>query len=126
MKNIFLIFIVLFILWHGWDQAGDQVQAGGFKTTHFHLSGGASKDIFNKMLRDKVHPETIKHFLQLENQLLKVEQASVCSGNPRDYEAFALSSEIKDTFTGYDFSYHTKHLKQIAEPNKIINQNVKC
>ena len=41
-------------------------------------------------------------------------------------EAFALSDEIKNRFKGYDFSYHTKHLKQISEPDKIINRNITC
>ena len=57
---------------------------------------------------------------------VNLERKSVCSGVSQKVEAFALSDEIKNRFKGYDFSYHTKHLKQISEPDKVINRNITC
>ena len=37
-----------------------------------------------------------------------------------------ISNKIKDIFPKYNFSYHTIHLKQVAEPNKYINILISC
>jgi hypothetical protein len=37
-----------------------------------------------------------------------------------------LSNKIKEMFPKYNFSHHTIHLKQIAEPKKSINPYIKC
>jgi hypothetical protein len=121
-----LVAVVLIIVWHSWKQSGEEVGILGYKTTHFHLSQGKSKEMFEQMRADGLSGESLKLFAQLEDRLLKIEQVSVCSGNPREYEAFTVSNQIKDTFVGYDFSYHTIHLKQVAEPNKFINQSIIC
>ena len=39
---------------------------------------------------------------------------------------YALSDEIKEKFKPYDFEYHVALLKQIAEPHKVIIQNIRC
>lgn len=41
-------------------------------------------------------------------------------------QASLLSNKIKDAFPKYDFSHHVIHLKQIAEPTKIVNRKIKC
>jgi len=126
MIQLILIAVVLIIMWHSWKQSGEEVGVLGYKTKYFHLSQGKSKEMFEQMRTDGLSGESLKLFAQLEDRLLKIEQVSVCSGNPREYEAFSVSNQIKDTFVAYDFSYHTIHIKQIAEPNKLINQSVIC
>ena len=82
--------------------------------------------MFEKMREDGMGPESLKRFIMLEDRLLRVEQTSVCTGNPRVHEAFAISEAIKEGFLGYDFSYHAKHLKQVSEPHKLINRSLRC
>jgi hypothetical protein len=123
---IILAAIMLFIMWHTWNQGMEEVGILGYKTSHFHLSRGESKRMFEKMREDGMGPDSLKLFLMLEDRLLKIEQTSVCSGNPRVHEAFAVSNEMKESFLGYDFSYHASHLKQVAEPQKLINRNITC
>lgn len=118
--------ILFFILWDTWKQGKEEVGILGYKTAHFHLSQGESKRMFERMREDGMGAESLKLFLMLEDRLLKIEQTSVCSGNPRVHEAFAVSDEIKETFLGYDFSYHASHLKQVAEPHKLINRSLRC
>jgi len=93
---------------------------------HFYISDGASKDTYLKMHRDNIGDEALKKFVQMEDAFLQLEQKSVCSGIPFIVQASVLSNKIKDTFPKYNFSYHTTHLKQIAEPNKTINRKIKC
>jgi hypothetical protein len=51
----------------------------------------------------------------------------VCRGDAgRRIEAMDLSQQIRETFPVYDFSYHTHHLKQMAEPDKMINKSLSC
>lgn len=126
MIVILLTVILLFITWDTWNRGTKEVGLLGYKTSYFHLSQGESKRMYEKMREDGMGPESLKLFLMLEDRLLKIEQTSVCSGNPRVHEAFAVSNEIKDTFLGYDFLYHASHLKQVAEPQKFINQSLTC
>ena len=126
MIHLFLVVITLFIVWHSWRQSGEQVGISGYNTKHFHLSQGKSKEMFEQMRADGLSGDSLKLFAQLEDRLLYIEQLSVCSGNPNNLEAFTTSNEIKYEFGAYDFSYHTIHFKQIAEPNKLINRTVMC
>ena len=126
MIQLLLVAVVLIIVWHSWKQSSEEVGILGFKTKHFHLSQGKSKEMFEQMRTDGLSGESLKLFAQLEDQLLKIEQLAVCSGSVSTGEAFTVSNQIKDTFVGYDFSYHTIHLKQVAEPNKLINRSVVC
>ena len=126
MIQLILLAVVLVIVWHSMKQSSEEVGILGYKTKHFHLSQGMSKKMFEQMRADGLSPESLKLFAMLEDRLLKIEQVSVCSGNPREHEAFTVSNQLKDAFVGYDFSHHTLHLKQIAEPHKFINQSVIC
>ena len=126
MLTFLLLTVFLFITWDSWKKSSEEVMFIGYKTSYFHLSHGESKRIFEKMREDGMGSDSIKRFIMLEDRLLQIEQKSVCSGNPRVHEAFAISKNIKESFLGYDFSYHTKHLKQVAEPHKLINQSVRC
>jgi hypothetical protein len=93
---------------------------------NFHMSQGKSKEMYYKMVNDDLSSEKVKNFVQWEDRFLQVERNSVCSGVPNFIDAVAISDLIKRSFPKYDFSYHTIHLKQTAEPEKRINKNVKC
>jgi len=121
-----LILVVLLIMWYSWKQSGEEVDVLGYKTKYFHLSQGKSKEMYEQMKKHGLSGESLKLFVMLEDRLLKLEKEAVCSGISRDYEALVISNQIKDSFLGYDFSHHTIHLKQIAEPHKFINRSVIC
>jgi hypothetical protein len=93
---------------------------------HFHLSHGASRDMYLKMRGDGMNEKGLKRFVLMEDRLLQIEKMSVCSGLPNIVEATTLSNMIKEIFPKYNFAYHTIHLKQIAEPLKIVNTRVTC
>jgi hypothetical protein len=93
---------------------------------NFHLSGGASKQMYLLMYNQGVGAEELKKFVQLEDRFLQIERNSVCSGVSHTVEATALSNLIKDMFPKYNFAYHGIHLKQIAEPTKTVNDRIKC
>lgn len=99
-------------------------QVSGSK--NFHLSDGASASMYKLMKEQGMSDENLKRFVIMEDYLLELERVSVCTGIPRLGEATSMSQQIKDLFMGYDFSYHTAHLKQAAEPNKSINKFVSC
>ena len=107
-----------------YDKTVKSEEVGGSK--NFHMSQGMSKEMYNRMRGDGVSGQELKKFVQLEDRFLQVERNSVCSGMPRFIDALTLSDLIKRTFPKYDFSYHTIHLKQTAEPEKIINKSIKC
>jgi hypothetical protein len=106
-----------------YDKRSKSTEVEGSK--YFHLSEGASKDMYTKMHRDGMSQDNLKKFVQMEDAFLALEQKSVRSGIPYTGDASILSNRIKQTFPKYDFSYHTIHLKQIAEPNKTLNRNIK-
>lgn len=91
---------------------------------NFHLSGGASKQMYLSMHRKGMSEENLKKFVQLEDRLLQIERISVCSGVSYIGEAILISNAIKDLFPTYNFAYHTIHLKQIAEPTKTVNTRI--
>ena len=123
---ILMIIIVLFII-RGVDNiTGESVSVLGFSTKYFHMSNGESKKMYEQMLKDGIPDESLKEFIMMEDRFLNLEHLSVCTQTSRIIEAFGLSKQIKDGFLGYDFSYHAKHLKQIAEPPKLINRSIIC
>jgi hypothetical protein len=114
--------ILVFVLIHEKTTEPDEI--GGSK--NFHMSQGMSKKMYNQMRKDEVPEKELKKFVQWEDRFLQIERISVCSGLPRFIDAISISDLIKRTFPKYDFSYHTIHLKQAAEPDKIINKSIKC
>lgn len=98
----------------------------GYKTRNFGISHGMSKKMFESMKQDGMNREDLKEFLKMEDYLLGIEIDSVCRGIERAFDATSVSFKIKEKFKKYDFSYHTKHIKQIAEPNKTINRSITC
>ena len=93
---------------------------------NFHLSGGASKQMYLLMHKNGMSQESLKKFVQLEDRFLQIERNSVCSGIPNYVEGAVISNLIKELFPKYNFAYHTIHLKQIGEPLKIVNTKIKC
>lgn len=93
---------------------------------YFHLSDGDSENIYLKMREDNIGENALKKFVKMEDEFLELEQKSVCEGFSLTLQATKISNKIKDAFPKYDFSYHTKHLKQIAEPSKTVNRKIRC
>lgn len=90
--------------------------------------GKHSYNMYVKMYKNKMGENDLRDFVRMENQLLKYERDVVCVRLNYDpiVEATSLSEQIKERFLGYDFSYHTKILKQISEPDKVINRELNC
>ncbi len=123
-----LLFILLIIILaqNSSDAKGEEVSILGFKTKYFHISDGASKRMYENMKNDGNSPDLLKTFIQMEDRFLELEHISVCSGVSKRSEGYGLSDKIKEAFELYDFSYHVTHLKQMAEPHKVINRNIRC
>lgn len=121
-----LILVTILFLMRDVDSTGERVTVLGFSTKYFYMSHGESKKMYEQMRKDGIPDELLKEFIMMEDKLLNLERLSVCTQTSRIIEAFALSKRISDTFNGYDFSYHAKHLKQIAEPHKLINRSIVC
>ena len=116
--------ILIFAFIHEKNTESESEEVG--RSKNFHMSRGMSKKMYNQMRKDEVSDNELKNFVQWEDRFLQVERNSVCSGVPRFIDAIAISDLIKRSFPKYDFSYHTIHLKQAAEPDKIINKSIKC
>ena len=122
---ILILIIILFVL-RDIDITGERVSVLGFSTKYFYMSNGESKRMYEQMRNDGIPDESLKEFIIMEDRFLNLERLSVCTQTSRIIEAFGLSKQITDNFIGYDFSYHANHLKQIAEPHKLINRSIVC
>lgn len=107
-----------------YEKSNQSEEVAGSK--NFHLSGGASKQMYLHMHRNGMSQENLKKFVQLEDRLLQIERNSVCSGMSHIIEATVISNLIKELFPMYNFAYHTIHLKQVAEPTKTVNTRITC
>ena len=124
---IVILAILIFLSFTTWNTYSQEVNVLRYKSQYFYVSGGQSKRMFDTMSKDpKITLDSIKNFVMLEDRLLKLEKTSVCTGVSHEHEEFTLSDTIKEMFLAYDFSYHTIHLKQVAEPNKLINRSITC
>jgi hypothetical protein len=121
LRFVLLALVALALIY---EKAAQTEEIAGSK--NFHLSGGASKQMYLLMHRDGMNQENLKKFVQLEDRFLQIERNSVCSSVPHIVEATSLSNLIKDMFPRYNFAYHTIHLKQVAEPTKTVNTRVTC
>ena len=107
----------------------------GYETQNFQISNGKSMDIYNELMwQNKWHKldkrqnsdEVLAKFATMEDKFLEYEKDAVCRNIDTKYNAIQLSQQIKESFPGYNFDYHDIHIKQISEPNKLINRNLKC
>ena len=118
---IILICILLSIT----PKASKQVTIGNIRSNNFEISPD-SRQMVNTMKRKGLSNDEIKKFIVMEDRFLEYEKDSVCMGRDRQMDAISLNQAIKESFVGFDFTYHNKHLKQISETNRIINPNLKC
>jgi len=107
-----------------YDRAVNTEEVSGSK--HFYMSHGMSKGMYKRMEDSGVTSESLKSFVHMEDRMLELERVAVCSGIPRNLEVTALSQQIKDRFPAFDFTYHTIHIKQANEPNRLINKSITC
>ena len=128
MNTIIVIIIVLLVLYVSFEytKKNNQAVIGNFETQFFHISGGRSLDTFNAMKTANYSDETILKFVTMEDKFLSIEKEVVCRGVNRRLEAMDLSQQIIESFPGFDFSYHTHHIKQMAEPDKMVNKSLNC
>lgn len=126
MIALLFLFIIFVLLQNASQNKGVEISVLGYKTKYFHISDGASKSMYEDMKKDGVSSDSLKMFIMMEDRFLKLEQTSVCAGVSMRNEAYGVSDQIKEEFTAYNFSYHASHLKQISEPHKLINRNIRC
>jgi len=119
-----VIFVILALLLLFRNNRRIQEEVGDSK--YFYMSHGLSVDMYNKMKEDGLSEQSLKEFVKMEDRLLEIEKFSVCNRVARTTEAVGVSQNIKDRFTGYDFSYHGEHLRQVAQPTKLINRKIVC
>ena len=123
---MWILLALLVLIYFIGTKESTEIRVGNFETTNFHMSGGRSKEIFASMKDGGVGEQSRRNFAQMEDRFLALERETVCRRVSRLTEATNLSNQIKDRFPGYDFTYHGDHLKQMAEPDKFINKNLRC
>jgi hypothetical protein len=121
ITTVFLLLVAGALMY---DRAVNTEEVAGSK--YFYMSHGMSKGMYKRMEDSGVTSESLKSFVHMENRMLEVEHLAVCSGIPRSLEVTALSQQIKDRFPAFDFTYHSLHIKQASEPNRLINKSISC
>ncbi len=106
-------------------KADKQVTVGSHRSRNFEISP-PSREMFYKMQKDMMSNENLKNFMMMEDRFLEYEKDSACRGVDRRVEAGKLDQLIRETFMAYDFTYHTKHMSQISESNRIVNPYLSC
>ena len=122
---MWLLLAALFIIVAMIPKADKQVTVDTHRSRNFEISPDSRK-MFNDMKRDRISKENLKKFVVMEDRFLEYEKDSACRGIDRRVEAGKLDQIIRETFMGYDFTYHNKHLKQISEQNRKINPYLSC
>jgi hypothetical protein len=125
IKLLALLFLV-YILTTAYSASPSQAKIGSYETSNFKISGGASLNTFKDMKANGVSDEMLMKFATMEDKFLEYEKQAVCYKRPAIQLAISMSQQIQELFLGYNFSYHTLHLKQIAEPDKTVNRNLVC
>ena len=126
-KFYIILIIVLFLLLHDNFRKirnDNIVYIGNYKTKNFQKD---SKSFFKDVENKKIYSEeTLEELARTEDQFLALESETVCGGLSRYREAMVLDQQMKDRFRALDFMHHQVHIKQMAEPSKLINKNLKC
>jgi hypothetical protein len=112
MIQVFLIVLLFILFFDGKINTRERDESN-----NFYMSGGMSKKIYDKINDNKMK----RIFLELEDSFLEIEKTAIKSGVVMTKDALYLSNKIKELFPQYNFNYHALHLKQIAEPTKIVN-----
>ena len=120
MWFVIIIIALLLLLW-----ADNQTQPSvdGVRSNFF---GPDSISKFNELKDTGISSESLKEFLSMEDRFLAYEKESVCNKVSRTTNAIALSHQIKDRFSGYNFSYHDDHIRQMSTPDRVINPHLTC
>lgn len=121
ISKVFLLLIVAAMMY---DRTVNTEEVSGSK--HFYMSEGMSRGMYKRMEDSGVTSESLKAFVHMEDRMLELERLSVCSGIPRHLEVSAISQQIKDRFPAFDFTYHGIHVKQSADPSRLINRTITC
>ena len=116
--------LVIYVIFTMKESLDTQARVGNYKTKYFPVSGGKSLEVFNSMKDNNVSESSLKEFLSMEDAFLKMEYDTVRNGVSYHVQAQELSKMIKDRFRGFKFDYHVIHLKQMAEPSKLINKDI--
>ena len=126
-KFYIILIIVLILLFHdNFRKIRNEnvVYIGNYKTKNFQKD---SKSFFKDVEDKKIYSEeTLEELARTEDQFLALESETVCGGLSRYREAMVLDQQMKDRFMGLDFKHHHIHLKQMSEPNKLINKDLHC
>ena len=123
MWTVLILLILVYFITKETKKSTTQVKIGEYKTNYFDKR---SQETFEELKQEGVSQKSLLDFALMEDQFLGYEKETVCLGKNRKLEAMILSQQIKDRFSGYDFSYHTLHIKHMAEPHKMINKNLVC
>lgn len=67
---------------------------------------------------DRISPERIRRFKQLDTEFRRLEMESDVTKVSQLSRALAVSQMIKEEFPEYDWGFHTTILNRIAEPMK--------
>jgi len=102
-----------------------QLTVGNYTTSNFEICPD-SRSLFYKMQRAPRPDEYLKQFLIMEDRFLEYEKESVCMGRDRTLDSITLDQNMRNFFTGFDFTYHNNHLKQISNNLQKINPYLKC
>lgn len=125
MNTWIYLLIAVIALFMMIPRADKQVEVSGTRSSNFEISP-ESRKMFEKMKLDGISNDSLKKFLVMEDRFLEYEKDSACRGRDRIMDATGLDQGIRDTFIAYDFTYHNKHLKQIADTKRVINPYLKC
>ena len=126
MIKLFAFLFVIYILTSSYTASTTQARIGSYETSNFKISGGASLNTFNDMKANSMSDENLLKFATMEDKFLEYEKQAVCYRNQTLHFAIAMSQQIQELFPSYNFSHHTLHLKQISEPDKMVNKNLSC
>lgn len=85
-----------------------------------------SKKMYDTLTHAGIGEESLREFVDMENQLILYERDSVCKLIDRHIEAEQMSQKIKDRFQGFDFRYHQVYLKQTADPSRTVDKHLSC
>jgi hypothetical protein len=119
---VYLIILVGAYLFFTVDNHMGQSVIDNIKSSHFPLSGGFSVEIVEKMKKDGMSNESIKQFITMEDEFLRMEKETVYTGVSYLIQATELSTMIKERFVNYNFDYHNMHIRQMSMPSKVVNK----
>ena len=62
---MWVFLILLFLVFILWSKPSHEVKAGGYESKYFHISGGKSKELFEKMKSEGVSEQSLMEFAQM-------------------------------------------------------------